>query len=139
MVVIGTGLDPRIIRWLVVVGMTVREFGFVKFLEKGWARRRVVVVGWMIVVRPGRIYGDCMVIMGVSKNITDRGVKMLVDGIMKVVARRGCTWSRRVRVRSVTVKSEWVHWKTMKGTGRWIEANLRFELNNRLHRVHFPF
>lgn len=57
-------------------------------------------------VRPGRIYGDCMVIMGVSKNITDRGVKMLVDGIMKVVARRGCTWSRRVRVRSVTVKSE---------------------------------
>lgn len=45
MVVIGTSLDPRIIRWLVVVGMTVRDFGFVKFLEKGWARRRVVVVG----------------------------------------------------------------------------------------------
>jgi hypothetical protein len=59
----------------------------------------------IVVVRPSRIYGDCMVIMGVSKNVTDRGVEMLVDGVMEFVARRGCTRSRRVRVGSVTVKS----------------------------------
>jgi len=94
MVVVGTSVGPRIIRRLVVLGMIVREFGFVEFLEEGGTRRMVVKVGRMIVVRPGRIYGDCMVIMGVSKNITDRGVKMLVDGIMYFVARRGSTWGR---------------------------------------------
>jgi hypothetical protein len=32
MVVVGTGVNPRIIRRLVVLGMIVREFGFVEFL-----------------------------------------------------------------------------------------------------------
>jgi hypothetical protein len=45
MVIVGTSLGPRIIGSLVVVGMGVWEFGFVKFLEEGRTRMRVIIVG----------------------------------------------------------------------------------------------
>lgn len=102
MIIIGTRVVPRIIGRLV-------DIRFVEFLEERTTRRRVVIVGRMIVVRPGRIYGDGMFIDA------DGGVNMLVGVVVEVVARGGCAGSRRVRVGSVTVESERVHGERRTG------------------------
>jgi hypothetical protein len=102
MIVRGTGLVPRIISRLV-------DIGFVEFLEERATRMRVVIVGRMIVVRPGRIYRDGMVIDA------DGGVEMLVGMVVEVVARGGRARSRRVGVGGVAVESERVHGERRTG------------------------
>ena len=102
MIVRGTGLVPRIIGRLV-------DIGFVEFLEERATRMRVVIVGRMIVVRPGRIYRDGMVIDA------DGGVEMLVGVVVEVVARGRRARCRRVGVGGVAVESERVHGEQRTG------------------------